>query len=91
MKPLRSKERSSQRDHHKRRNLSSDEFRKKFVQVRNLNENVEFVFGNRGQIYSLNSNRVIKFEFEGLKCHQLSQMWSNSTPKKFEIAIVKQF
>lgn len=83
MKPLRSKERSSQT-----RNLSSDEFRKKFVQVRNSNENVEF---DRGRIYSLNSNRVIKFEFEGLKCHQLSQMWSNSTPKKFEIAIVKQF
>lgn len=87
MKPLRSKERSSQTEEFKLRRISKKNSSK--YEIRTRMSNVEF--GNRGRIYSLNSNSVIKFEFEGLKCHQLSQMWSNSTPKKFEIAIVKQF
>ena len=60
--------------------VSSDEFRNKFVQVRNSTKNIEFEFRNRSRIHLSNSNSFFNFEF---------QVWLTNS-NKFEYRICPQ-
>jgi hypothetical protein len=68
--------------------LSSDEFRNKFVQVRNSIKNIEFEFRKWDRIYSPSSNSNSEFDFIGPKSWISRFNLDKFSAKKFKMSIL---